>query len=172
MLEGVGSDDHATGLCVNRLISCTDQASRVLDTNMERLQIDPEDAAALKGIPLYYCQVEGYCKLRLPGSRKVWGLHRWLVQPAANMQVDHINRDKMDNRRCNLRTCTASQNLMNTRKKCGNVTWNKVQQKWVARVQANGKRHHGGSWKRKDCAEAMAFMMMLDLHGDFANFDR
>jgi len=40
-------------------------------------------------------------------------MHRHIVQPPDNLCVDHINRDRLDNRRCNLRACTAWQNAQN-----------------------------------------------------------
>lgn len=40
-------------------------------------------------------------------------LHRLLLNPPADMVVDHINRDTLDNRRANLRICTQKANLQN-----------------------------------------------------------
>lgn len=40
-------------------------------------------------------------------------LHRELINAPKDKQVDHINRDRLDNRRGNLRLCTNTQNQMN-----------------------------------------------------------
>jgi hypothetical protein len=40
-------------------------------------------------------------------------LHRWLLNPPADLEVDHINRNPLDNRRENLRTVTRKQNEEN-----------------------------------------------------------
>jgi hypothetical protein len=40
-------------------------------------------------------------------------MHRLIAQPADGQQVDHVNGDGLDNRRCNLRACTPQQNLAN-----------------------------------------------------------
>ena len=40
-------------------------------------------------------------------------LHRLLLGEPDGLCVDHINHDKLDNRKCNLRVCTRSENLCN-----------------------------------------------------------
>jgi len=49
---------------------------------------------------------------RRNGSRREW-MHRLIVGTPADKQTDHINGNKLDNRRANLRICTASQNNYN-----------------------------------------------------------
>ncbi len=46
------------------------------------------------------------------GSRGV-SLHRFLMNPPNGMEVDHINRDTLDNRRSNLRIVTHAENMKN-----------------------------------------------------------
>jgi hypothetical protein len=43
-------------------------------------------------------------------------MHRMILNPPAGLLVDHINHDGLDNRRCNLRTATLSQNCANQQK--------------------------------------------------------
>ncbi len=46
-------------------------------------------------------------------SGKTYSLTRLLMQPAKNEMVDHINRNALDNRRCNLRIVNPRQNSLN-----------------------------------------------------------
>jgi hypothetical protein len=136
---------------------------------MDRLQLDPEDALTLQHYQKYIVGA-GYCILQPPDKGKRIYIHRWIMQPPHNMQVDHINGDKLDNRRANLRICSRSQNQWNRRS--SNVGWSKKANKWRVEVWKHNRNHWGGYWKDKQCAEAMAFMMKLDLHGEFANFEK
>ena len=73
-------------------------------------------------------------------NRKRTRLHRLIlgldnVNSKENL-VDHINHNKMDNRKNNLRKCTSSQNNMN-RTPIGNYTgvkWREDKNKWEARI--------------------------------------
>jgi hypothetical protein len=67
-------------------------------------------------------------------------MHRFLMNPAVGMTVDHINKDTLDNRKANLRVCTNQQNVMG---KCGHgasykgVSFYKRTGKWVAKIKHN-----------------------------------
>jgi hypothetical protein len=52
---------------------------------------------------------------RTNGVRQSFNLHRLIMDPPKGMMVDHINGDGLDNRKCNLRICTAAQNAANRR---------------------------------------------------------
>jgi hypothetical protein len=49
-------------------------------------------------------------------------LSRYIMDCPAGMQVDHINGDRLDNRRQNLRICTAAQNSMNRLERVNNTS--------------------------------------------------
>jgi hypothetical protein len=49
------------------------------------------------------------------GMAKRIPMHRFLLNAPDDMEVDHINGNGLDNRRCNLRLATRSENLANRR---------------------------------------------------------
>ena len=67
--------------------------------------------------------------------------------------LDHINRNKSDNRIENLREATQSCNMINTGVRADNKTgvkgvyYNKMQERWHPRITLSGKKHHLGFYK-------------------------
>jgi hypothetical protein len=68
--------------------------------------------------------------------------------------VDHINGDGFDNRFANLRLATKSQNQQNRRHRSGNVMYVPKREKWWARIDMAGRRHHVGYFDEKGAARA------------------
>ena len=58
-------------------------------------------------------------------------------------EIDHINGIRNDNRICNLRAVTRSQNQWN-RKTAKGYTWFKINNKWRAQIYLNSKKIHLG----------------------------
>jgi hypothetical protein len=47
------------------------------------------------------------------GKRTTTTMHQEILKPPIGMVCDHINRNGLDNRRCNIRICTQGNNCMN-----------------------------------------------------------
>jgi hypothetical protein len=74
-------------------------------------------------------------------------------------EVDHANRNGLDNRRCNLRPATRSGNAYNVAPTgvsgIQGVVWDKRRQKWAAGVTVAGKRYNLGRYDNvRDAARA------------------
>jgi hypothetical protein len=103
---------------------------------------------AVAGSVAGYIDGHGYIAIGI--GRKLHRAHRlaWLYVfgtfPKAD--IDHINKDRKDNRIENLRLATRAQNLQNCFKKSNNtsgvtgVSWNKRTQKWEAHITSNYKK--------------------------------
>jgi hypothetical protein len=88
----------------------------------------------------------------------------WMTGEWPSSEIDHINRDPLDNRWVNLRLATRSQNHRNHRLYKNNtsgtngVIWHEDGKRWV--VQILGKYH--GSFKTKEEATRIALLHRKD----------
>ncbi len=67
-------------------------------------------------------------------------VYAWCVGHWAIHQVDHINRDKTDNRIHNLRDITSRENNSNKRTFNSGATWNKEHKHWRAQIYYPGAK--------------------------------
>jgi len=135
----------------------------------QQILIDRKD---LKGIDLFNLRItaNGYAAI---GDKL---LHRIIMNPAANMQVDHKNKNTLDNRRCNLRVCTNSENQMNRGKTRANTTGYKgvnenkrrKNKNYRARITADKKTYYLGNFEKPDEAGAAYKKAVKQRHGKFA----
>ena len=61
-------------------------------------------------------------------------LHRLVMKAPEGKVVDHLNGDKLDNRKSNLRVCSQKENSKN-RKNTKGYSWDKSKQKWIVRYR-------------------------------------
>jgi hypothetical protein len=79
-------------------------------------------------------------------------LHREIMCPPEGMDVDHINHNTLDNRRCNLRIVTRQQNAQNNRST--GAYYFKPRKKWMAYAKLSGKMIYLGYFSERDAAIA------------------
>jgi hypothetical protein len=104
-------------------------------------------------------------------------MHRLITKAPKGTDVDHINGNRKDNRKSNLRLCTRAQNTWNTRgfkriySAYKGVTYNKRNGSWQWQIRHNGKLYHGQSFLTEDEAAVSYNMMCLRLRGEFAKLN-
>lgn len=104
-------------------------------------------------------------------------IHRYILNPPANMVIDHINGNKLDNRKCNLRVVTTHQNNMNRSKgvkgssQYKGVSYIASRKRWMAGIQVNNKSINLGFYKSEVNA-AQAYNFAAEKYfGEFAKYN-
>jgi len=115
---------------------------------------------------------QGYaCRTSWDAKRKTWLcilMHRLIADTPPDLQTDHINRIRLDNRRSNLRNVTGSVNTRNQglspRNTSGyrGVTWDKSRKRWMAKTKHLGRWIHLGRYET--AKEAAAAREAFDAH--------
>jgi len=88
--------------------------------------------------------------------------------------VDHKNRNGFDNRVCNLRKATATQQLYNTGPRSDNISgyrgvfWHKGAKKWMVQLKKHHEYFYGGVHSKKKEACKIAAQIYQELAEEFA----
>lgn len=102
-------------------------------------------------------------------------LHRLILQPPENKCIDHINGDRLDNRRCNLRICDFKENARNSTKmkkslsKYKGVTIDR--DKWSSRITVDYKVIYLGTFDTEISAALAYNHAALMYFGEFAKLN-
>lgn len=124
----------------------------------------------------WYCENSGYAR-RTFNSVSVL-MHVLLMNYPEKGQIDHINGNKLDNRRSNLRICSHQENNRNKSKAKGKtskykgVWFDKSRNRWQAYIDHEYKRYHLGRFKTEIEAAKAYNKKAKELFGQFAKLNK
>ena len=123
------------------------------------------------------CNLEGYVVTAI--NKKPIYNHRiifMMFHGYLPYHVDHINGIKNDNRIENLREASKIENAYNRKTSKNNtsgikgVRWDKKRERWIAKINIDGKPKYFGSFKDIELAELVVIEARSKYHGQFANY--
>jgi len=140
----------------------------------EQVKVDDEDYEELSKHTWYL--VQGYARKYDKDGHGTY-MHRELNKTPKGFVTDHINGNKLDNRKSNLRNATVSQNGANSVKRTGcaskykGVSFHRPYNKWKARITINQKEVFLG-YHEDEVDAAIAYIQAVTYYqGDFAKVD-
>lgn len=158
---------------------------KILLTQEKFALVDEEDFEYLNQWKWHFCK-SGYAVRNCwpegkSGVCKTIRMHRVIMNTPRHLQVDHINGNRLDNRKINLRNCTQAQNAMNkgadskTNRPYKGVSWweyNGRPGKWIAQIRHNRKSIHIGVYKSANEAALAYNIKAKELFGEYARLNR
>ena len=167
---------HITRFDKNKIIVCGNYAKIILLNNnnivVGKCIIDIEDIKKIKKYKWHYdC---GYCTTTIQEKNKKYNMkiHR-LIMGFPDSNIDHINRNKLDNKKINLRCVGQSVNTYNNRMKSTNtsgvtgVVWVKRKNKWGANIGHQNKLYNLGHFTDKQDAINVRKEAELKFYGEY-----
>ena len=108
-------------------------------------------------------------------SRLIY-MHREIMEAPSGLLVDHINFNSLDNRKLNLRVCTASQNQFHRRRqkhrkynaKYKGIFYNKRRGKWTSSIGYLNRVYYLGTFNNQEDAAIYYNVAAQIFHGRFA----
>ncbi|MEO1538495.1 MAG: HNH endonuclease signature motif containing protein [Pseudomonadota bacterium] len=123
------------------------------------------------------CNTDGYHHGKIMG--KLYKAHRviWALESGSwpSSCIDHKNKDRTDNRFDNLREATRAENSRNRSALAGSsskylgVSWCKMNEKWLARIEVNGRQLSLGSFLSEAQAAKAYDAAAVKHFGEFAS---
>lgn len=108
------------------------------------------------------------------GKRRDIRMHNQIKTAPPGFELDHINRNSLDNREANIRIVTHQQNLMNCKVKkqkssrYKGVIFHKHNKKWCASITKNYKKIHIGYFQSEEEAATAYDDAAFRYHGLYA----
>jgi len=174
--SGLEADDY---LCLHQIATAKKYGVRV-PFHAGHYLLDYEDW--LKFGHMTFGLSGGYLKNQkyVDGTYVHTALHSLILPTNPGEVVDHVNGDKLDNRKYNLRVCTPKQNRHNSKPQAGSssqykgVNWNKGKGKWESSIRVDGKLIFLGNSLDEEVAARLYDKAAKENFGEYArlNFEK
>ena len=126
----------------------------------ENVLIDEEDRERLEAMGKW-CIHNGYCAKNVKGKYTM--MHRIIIECPPGKQIDHINNNKLDNRKCNLRAVTNQENQFN-RPTVKGYYLHKKSGKYMAYIMKDRHQHYLGLYETQAEARAAYLEAKKEMH--------
>ena len=163
----------------NKVIDCGDylalelysKSGEVVGTTL----FDKEDYDKLKDFK--WCMSRGYAYTTIPEGNRVTPMTHMILDVSKGRQVDHINGNKLDNRKKNIRLCTIEQNCFNTGLRYNSTSGFRgvsfeskrgSPKKWGAYIGIRGKKINLGYFLTKQEAIDVRVAAEPEYYGEFS----
>jgi hypothetical protein len=120
---------------------------------------------------------DGYAARNVRGIGYILA-HREILGTPLGLFTDHINGNRLDNQRTNLRNCTHTENMQNRPKPPHGLTsifkgvyWYKCRNRWRSKIKCNGRTFSVGYFATETEAARAYDAKALALHGEYARLN-
>ncbi len=150
---------------------------QIVLNNQNIVQVDDQDYEYLN--QFRWCYMKGYAgrSYTCTNKRTTSLMHRMIMGVSRGQEIDHVDLNKLNNQKSNLRICTRSTNMANIAKRIKTtsrykgVYWNKRARKWCAQIEYQQKNYHLGYFTSESQA-ALAYNKQAQiLFGAFARLN-
>jgi len=108
-------------------------------------------------------------------GRERFYLHRQVMRARFYEQIDHADRNGLNNTKANLRVCTNTENLWNAKTRGGTSKYRGVFRhkngRWMANIKIDGKHLHLGRFDDEEAAARAFDAAAIKHRGEFARIN-
>ena len=153
----------------------TDKNMETIPLSKGKLAIVDSDDLSWLSVMSWHIGSDGYASscIFVEGKWRKVSMHRLINNTPQGIDTDHINRNRLDNRKANLRDALRGQNRSNSKpsksgSKYKGISFHKTAKKWISSIRVNGKLLHLGYYSCEIEAAKAYDVHAVKYFGEFA----